>query len=140
MSTNQPPATGTGSITPAATPKRTILVVEDEDTIRSILRTVMKSQGFNVLVAGSGAEALRQSQDHEGSIDLVITDMLMPGMNGSELVRLLLPTRPAIHVIFISGYPGPEATLPPGGTGKMAFVGKPFTPNELVAVVRGMLD
>lgn len=123
----------------AASHPTTVLVVEDEDTIRLILRSTLTARGYHVLVAPGGAEALQLSAQHPGPIELVVTDLLMPGMNGDELIRELVRTRPGIHVIYISGYPGPETTLPPEGTGKSTFVPKPFTPKEFVEVVRGIL-
>ena len=138
MSTDEPspPLPGTE---PTTLSKPTVLVVEDEDTIRTILRITLQARGFNVLAAGSGEEALELSQGHAAAIDLVITDLLMPGITGSELVAQLIPVRPSLHVIYISGYPGPDTTLPSGGTGKVVFVPKPFTPNQLMEVVRNVL-
>jgi CheY-like chemotaxis protein len=117
----------------------TVLVVEDEDTIRAILQSALTAHGYRVLVASSGAEALQLCAQHAGPIELVVTDLLMPGMNGDVLIRQLLPSRPGIHVIYISGYPGPDTTLPPGDTGRTTFVPKPFTPKELIEVVREIL-
>src|SRR4051812_13827650 len=120
---------------PEAGPPATILVVEDEEAIRMILRTALEMRGYRVLTAEDAAAGLRASKAHEGRIDLIITDMLMPGMNGSDLVRVLLPDRPDVHVIYVSGYLGSEVDLPPLPTGQTVFLPKPFTPRELIEVV-----
>jgi DNA-binding response OmpR family regulator len=125
---------------PAAAPRaRTVLIVEVEAPIRAILRATLTAHGFQALVASTGPEALDMSAAHAGPIDVVVTDLLMPGMNGDELIRQLLTARPNVHVIYISGYPGSETTLPVGGTGKTTFVPKPFTPKEFIEVVRAVL-
>jgi two-component system, cell cycle sensor histidine kinase and response regulator CckA len=122
----------------SAQTKPTVLVVEDEVPIQLIVRTVLEMQAYRVLTAGDGATALQLSQQHEGAIDLVITDMKLPGMTGSELVQQLLVRRPKLHVLYISGDFNSEASLV-GGEGTVRFLAKPFTPKELVAVVCTML-
>jgi len=113
----------------------TILVVEDEESIRTIVRLALETKGYRLLTAADGAEGIQLAQQHQGPIDLVITDVLLPGMSGSNLVRVLLVDRPALHVLYISGYLGTESELAAGRTGKMTFLPKPFTPRQLVAAV-----
>lgn len=119
--------------------KYTILVVEDEVPIQTIVRTVLEMHAYRVLTADDGGAALQLSQQHDGPIDLVITDMGLPGMSGGELVRQLLVARPKLHLLYISGHLSSEVSLICGADGLMKFLSKPFTPKELLAVVRTML-
>jgi DNA-binding response OmpR family regulator len=118
---------------------RTILVVEDEEPIRVILQTALEMNGYRVLMAGDAEEAISLSSQYSGPLDLLITDMLLPGVKGSDLVRHILPQRPGLNVLYISGYLGADATLVSGPTGKMKYLPKPFTPAELLDVVRTLL-
>ncbi len=118
----------------------TVLVAEDEAEIRSPLRRLLAAQGFRVLDAADGPAALDIAARHEGTIHLLLTDILMPGMNGGELARRLLLARPAVRVIFMSGY-SPEAVttngiLTPGAK----FLQKPFSLEELTCRLREALD
>lgn len=117
----------------------TVLVVEDEAGIRGPVRRVLLAQGFEVLEAAGSEEALELAQRHEGAIDLLLTDVMMPGMGGAELARRMLAQRPGVRVLFMSGY-SPEAVakqgvLVPGTT----LLQKPFTVDELVRRVRQIL-
>jgi two-component system cell cycle sensor histidine kinase/response regulator CckA len=128
----------------------TILLVEDDPGVRAMTRAALERRGYKVIVAAGGAEALEVDRRHEGPISLVITDMVMPGMNGSALARLLMDRRPALAVIFISGYPdGALEDAPEGGgapegrdslPGTASFLQKPFDPAVLAAKVREVLD
>src|SRR5437879_6376772 len=89
----------------------TVLVVEDESSIRAIIKLSLEMKGYRVLSASEGAEALQLAEQHPGPIDLVITDILLPGMSGSDVVRALLTRRPGLHVIYISGFLGSEEEL-----------------------------
>lgn len=120
----------------AATP--TVLVVDDEAQIRSIVSMALEMRGLCVLAAGDGEEALRQSAGHAGRIDLVITDVQLPGISGAEMVRRLLADRPGVHVLYISGGHN-EKSLDGGTIGKTAFLPKPFTPRELLERVGTIL-
>src|ERR1043166_7508255 len=111
---------------------RTILVVEDEASIRTIVKLAMEMNGHRVLTASDGDEALHVAEDHQGPIDLVITDILLPGISGSDTIRTLVETRPGLNVIYISGYLGDQADLAKSETGQMRFLRKPFTPRPLV--------
>ena len=116
-----PPAAGSGSI----------LVVEDDAGIRALVRGVLESAGYDVRVAAD-ADAALDGPD----ADLLLTDILMPGMNGRELARRILQRAPATRVIFISGYTGDDAKLEPGAR----FLAKPFTPSVLLTRVRELLE
>src|ERR1017187_335431 len=87
---------------PASHP--TILVVDDEDTVLSLVRTMLWRGGFTVLEAPGAEEALRVASGHAGSIDLLVSDVLMPGTNGYELADALISVRPEAKVLFMSGY------------------------------------
>lgn len=108
-----------------------ILVVEDDPAIRSLAGDVLREHGYQVLVAASGEEALRVSEKAP-SLDLLVTDVIMNGMNGHELAELLVAARPGIKVLFMSGYPEKgivqQGVLNPG----VSFLPKPFRPGELL--------
>src|SRR5439155_6691431 len=82
----------------------TVLLVEDEPVVRSLVRHTLVQRGYRVLEAGSGAEALDRVGGHAGQVDLLITDVVMPGMSGRELADRILAARPGTRVLFISGY------------------------------------
>jgi CheY-like chemotaxis protein len=118
----------------------TVLVVEDEELVRVMLVEVLKSVGYNVLDARHGADALVLGEQHQEPIDLLVTDMTMPGFSGFELARRLGERRSSMRVLFISGYTDEEA----GQWGKlnqpMHFLQKPFHPDAFMAKVRQILD
>lgn len=117
---------------------QTVLVVEDEVGIRALLNKVLVRQGYTVLEAANGREALEVARSHAGPIHLLISDVVMPEMGGVELANQLRPQRPETKVLLISGYmgaPGP-ASLPRGA----AFLQKPFTLNALSIKVKEMLE
>jgi PAS domain S-box-containing protein len=126
---------------PAEEPKlETILVVEDEGGIRALVRKILRRQGYHVLEASQGEEALAILRDHGDKIDLLLTDVMMPGMNGVELSYKAVEVRPEIRVMFVSGYTDEsllEAGKFPQGT---AFLQKPFTLGSLLGKVREVLD
>ena len=86
--------------------KETILLVEDEESLRTLTRTILERNGSAVLEARGGEEAIEIAQHHPSSIDLLLTDMVMPGMRGHEVARSLAAARPGIRVIYMSGYTG----------------------------------
>jgi two-component system cell cycle sensor histidine kinase/response regulator CckA len=127
---------------PANDPERrtTVLVAEDEAGIRSPLRRLLVAQGFRVLDAADGKGALEVAERFEGRIDLLLTDILMPGMNGQELARHLLLARPGVRVIFMSGY-STEAVASNGVlTPDAKFLQKPFSVEELTSRLHEALD
>ncbi len=114
----------------------TILVVEDEDTIRRLVIDVLERSGYTVLAAPAGAEAIDLL--HANDVDLLLTDVIMPGMSGPDLARIALAHQPDLHVLFTSGYTHEPDELLTGLDA--AFIGKPFLPAPLVAKVREVLD
>lgn len=117
-----------------------ILVVEDEGGIRALVRKILKRQGYQVLEAASGDEALKVLAENGHQVDLLLTDVMMPGMNGVELSQRALLTYGALKVLFVSGYTDEsvleEGQFPPG----TAFLQKPFTLGSLLGKVREVLD
>jgi signal transduction histidine kinase/HAMP domain-containing protein len=119
----------------------TILVVEDETVLRDMAHLILQDCGYSVLAAGSGAEALQVWERHRGSIDLLLTDMVMPGgMSGRELAGRLLAEHPSTRVIFTSGYNVEETNTDFFRRRGAFFLQKPYTRNTLTKVVRDCLD
>jgi CheY-like chemotaxis protein len=118
----------------------TILLVEDQDAVRVFARHVLLAGGYTVLEARDGEEAVRVAQQCQGPIHLLVTDVVMPRMSGPQLAELLARDRPALRVLFVSGY-ADEASMrcgvPEAGA---TFLQKPFTPVRLAWKVREMLD
>jgi len=120
-------------------PPATILVVEDEEEVRALARDVLEMNGFQVLEALDVADATRFAQTHPGPIDLLITDVVMPGASGPELARRLRAHRPGLRVLCMSGYPESEDRRIDGEAGWTAWLQKPFTPDVLMRKVRDCL-
>jgi signal transduction histidine kinase len=118
----------------------TLLFAEDDEALRALGARVLTALGYNVLVARTGAEALKIVAEHSGTIDLVVTDVVMPEMNGSQLVGRVLEARPGIRVLFMSGYTDDEVMRRGVIDGQTAFLQKPFTPDLLAHKVREVLD
>lgn len=118
----------------------TVLVVEDENTVRLVAVGSLKKAGYHVLEASDGEGALRVSAEYDGPIQLVLTDVLMPGIHGPELVKRLEERRPAIRALYMSGH-ADDALLHHGILeGGLSFLEKPFTRKELTKKVREVLD
>jgi PAS domain S-box-containing protein len=118
----------------------TVLLVEDESAVRSLLRRVLVSAGYTVLDAADGAEALRVAAAHGGPVDLLLTDVVMPGGGGRQLADALCASRPGLRVLFISGYTD-DAVVRHGVTEEeVNFLHKPFTAAALAEKVREVLD
>ena len=117
----------------------TILVVEDQAGVRRLACDVLKNAGYEVIEAGSGDEALALVQRHTGAIDLMLTDVMMPGITGTQLAARLASLRPGMKVLFTSGH-SPEVIAELGvSEGGAGYLPKPFTPSELAARVRQAL-
>ncbi|MEV6637119.1 ATP-binding protein [Actinoplanes sp. NPDC051470] len=127
----QPPSDGHGE---------TLLVVEDEAALRDVAGRILSGAGYRVLTADGGRQALELAALHEGKIDLLVSDVVMPGMLGNELAERLTDVRPGTRVLFMSGYAQPvlasQGTLAPG----VALLEKPFTASDLLSAVRKRLD
>ena len=118
----------------------TILLVEDELGVRGPIRRVLLAKGYHVLEAGNGAEALELATAHEGSIDLLLTDVVMPVMGGAELARHLREVRPQVRILFMTGF-SPEAIASHGVLAPdTTLLQKPFTVEELVLSVARALQ
>src|SRR5581483_6374550 len=117
----------------------TVLLVEDEDAVRALAREVLRRHGYVVLEAKHGVEALRLAERHPDEVHLLITDVVMPHMDGSELARRLSADRPRMKVLFMSGYRD-RAPLHQEPTVDAPLVQKPFTPETLARRVRSVLD
>ena len=118
----------------------TILLVEDDGTLRATIRRALLQAGFNVLDAAGGAEALVVNETHPEQIQLLVTDVVMPDVSGRELSSRLRALRPTLKVLYMSGHSA-DSFRSGGGLGAAeAFLQKPFTPSALVGAVRGLLD
>jgi CheY-like chemotaxis protein len=117
-----------------------VLVVEDETAVRALVKDVLTSNGYTVLEASRGDEALSICDQHKGPIHLMVTDVIMPQMSGRELATRLASLRPDMKVLFMSGYTN-EGIVHQGVLERdTAFLQKPFTPNSLARKVREVLD
>jgi signal transduction histidine kinase len=116
----------------------TILAVEDQAEVRRIVGESLARSGYSVLEASSGEQALALMKDHPGPIQLLLTDVVMPGMNGKALANRVEKLRPGTKVLFMSGYPNDEQAFLPDCN--LSYLQKPFTPGDLVAKVREILD
>jgi two-component system, cell cycle sensor histidine kinase and response regulator CckA len=117
----------------------TILLVEDDDAVRAVTRRALTRFGYSVLPAAGGDEALELAREHPDEIELLLTDIMMPGRNGVEVAQEIVEVRPHIRVFYMSGYADQDLVrqglLKPG----TRFLQKPFTPQELAERVREIL-
>ena len=121
--------------------KVTILVVEDEPSLRLLVRKVLERTGFEVLEAPSGKSALELWDKGKPHIDLLLTDMVMPdGISGADLVERLQNSQPGLKVVFTSGYTASEVNQKMLGRTRASFLAKPYTHVELARAVRDCLD
>jgi two-component system cell cycle sensor histidine kinase/response regulator CckA len=149
------PAPARAPLSDALKGVETVLLVEDEEAVRTLVREILRMHGYEVLEARHGGEAILISQRHTGPIHLLLTDMVMANMSGKQLADHLRPLRPEMRVLYISGYseelvlhgPGGLRSAVPGESGARtegvpqdAFLAKPFTPKTLATKVREVLD
>ncbi|MDB5106160.1 MAG: domain S-box-containing protein [Fibrobacteres bacterium] len=130
-SANLPSQMGAGKV---------VLLVEDEDMVRRLLARLLKENGFTVLEARNGEDALAKLPAPETPIDLVVTDLLMAGMGGIELAKRLAEVRPGLEILFISGYREDQYNMPLIAGQPPYFVAKPFGPSEFLAKIRSILE
>jgi CheY-like chemotaxis protein len=117
-----------------------VLLVEDEDAVRTLSRLILQSSGYTVLEARDGQEGVWVAQQHPGPIHLLVTDLVMPRLSGRRLADLLTEARPHLRVLFLSGYLH-ETTLQHGvPAAGVALLQKPFSPISLARKVREVLD
>jgi CheY-like chemotaxis protein len=118
----------------------TILLVEDDALVREMAKRALEHGGFRVLPCSNGPEALSQAERHDVTIDLLLTDVVMPGMDGRELSHRLAANCPGLRVLFTSGYP--DRGIVTGGQleAGLNFLPKPYSPHALAATVRTVLD
>jgi CheY-like chemotaxis protein len=117
----------------------TILIAEDEDMIRSLVRRTLEPMGYRVLEADSAEKALEVHRQHAAPIHLLLTDAVLPKMRGSELAGVLVPARPGLKVLYISGYPAETIVRHGVLRPDTPFLQKPFAPRSLAAKVREVL-
>ena len=119
---------------------RTVLVAEDEPGVRRPVRRILAAHGFTVLEACDGEEALALAESHAGTIDLLLTDVVMPKLGGAQLARRLRMTRPGLRVLFMTGYSA-EAVATDGVLAPdSSLLQKPFTAEELMRRVHEALE
>jgi PAS domain S-box-containing protein len=133
------PSAEESSAPPIMDGHETILLVEDQDDVRALTRAVLREYGYNVLEAATAAGALTMAERHDGFIHLLLTDVVLPGMNGRELADQIKASRPETRILFTSGYTADviahRGVLDRG----VAFIAKPFAPDGLAARVREVL-
>ncbi|MEM1183266.1 MAG: response regulator, partial [Acidobacteriota bacterium] len=119
--------------------QETILVVEDQAGVRALAVEFLQQQGYRVLVGHDGRDGLAQFEKYAAEIDLVLSDVVMPAMNGPDMVKALREVRPETKVLFMSGYTD-EMLGPDGPSATDLLVQKPFSVEELVTKVRHIID
>ena len=118
----------------------TVLLAEDEDAVRRLTRMALQREGYTVLEARHGEEAIQVAEDYEGTIHLLLTDLVMPKLSGRQLAEQLLKERPDIKTLYVSGYMD-DAIIRHGLLmANTAFLQKPFSPDALAQKVREVLD
>jgi CheY-like chemotaxis protein len=127
-------------VSPKARANETVLVVEDQDDLREIAGRILSQNGYQVIAAANGPDAIEMVRAYTGRIDLLLTDVIMPQMLGTELAPFLVQARPDLRVLYMSGYAQPtlgaNGTFPRDGD----LLDKPFTEPTLLARVRQALE
>jgi CheY-like chemotaxis protein len=113
---------------------RTALIVEDESGLREVIRRMLERHGYSVLVAADGPSAIALSREHEGEIHVLLTDVVMPRMQGTELADAIQADRPDVLVIYMTGYA--RDAFSESGTRPTALIEKPFREEELLALLQ----
>ena len=134
-----PVVTESASKATERTGHETLMVVEDEAAVRNLVASALRHDGYHLILATTAEEALQLNEAHSGSIDLLLTDAIMPGKSGIELASLMSARQPGLPVIIMSGYT--EETLTTGDLAvPLSLLQKPFTPRELRRRIRDVLD
>lgn len=118
-----------------ATPTATILVCEDDDQLRTVVELMLDGEGYQVLLAARPEQALELAAEHEDAIDVLVTDLSLPQMSGTELAERLRDSVPELEVLVLSGHP-PDAIARP----RHAYLQKPFTDTSLLRTIRLLLE
>lgn len=118
----------------------TILIVDDDELLRISTRVLLEKQGYSVLEAFSGADALEISSKNDHAIDLLLTDIIMPDMDGGELAKKIAATRPGIRILFISGSPHSEIFERMRIQKDLVLIPKPFESADLLLAIRSALE
>ena len=139
LTTEAIPADEISGPAPARGVRGTILLAEDDRDVRHVMERVLREAGHEVLAAGGGHEALARSRAHRGPIHLLVSDVVMPDINGAELAKQLLIERPDLRVLFVSGFV-PEGNLLPAEPGQVVeYIAKPITSDRLQRKVAALL-
>ena len=138
----------TSSTTPETAPVQTgrttatgtVLLVEDDEAVRRATRRMLEKAGFKVIEACDGENGLAVASNYSGEINVVVTDLMMPRMNGGDFAHALAETHPELRVVFTSGYTDEAVLRRQLVTATHAFVQKPFTGDQLVRTITGLID
>ena len=136
----EPAKTATKQSTPVVSGSETILLVEDEDSLRRLARDVLEMNGYTVIDAPNGNAALEAYSQHKGRIHLILTDLVMPGMSGRELAEHTTRLDPRSKVVYMSGYTDDTVVLHAAFEDGIEFIQKPFSPDSLAEKIREVLD
>jgi DNA-binding response OmpR family regulator len=117
----------------------TVLVVDDEEDLRDIMRRMLDRRGFHAIVAGDSEEAIAVCREHDGDIDVLLTDLGLPGVSGGDLSRTAATLRPSMRVVYISGLPKDIAVTKGLIDSDALLVKKPFTADTLIEALRTVL-
>jgi CheY-like chemotaxis protein/rRNA processing protein Gar1 len=133
-------ATNTRTATLPKGGSATVLVAEDEDTVRNLTTRILERNGYRVISAANAEEALRLWPDWRQDVDFLLTDVIMPGINGLELFNRLKDDKPELRVLYMSGYPEDVIADHGMNTGTVQLLEKPFSPDKLLTKIREILD
>jgi DNA-binding response OmpR family regulator len=117
----------------------TVLVVDDEEDLRDIMRRMLERRGYHAIVAGDSDEAIATCREHDGDIDVLVTDLGLPGVSGGDLSRTATALRPAMRVVYISGLPKDIAVTKGLIDSDALLVKKPFSSEVLINALRTVL-